>query len=129
AIYDETLEAMLDDLNTPIALAVALKGVKLIQGVGDLNGATARAAQQWLGKTNALLGIVQYESAVPQTTRPTDGQDPLAEQVEALIAERTAARGARDFARADALRDEIEALGVELMDTPEGPIWRRKLTV
>ena len=128
AVYARTLGAMLDDLNTPAALAAALDGVKLLNGIGEnLNGASARRARAWLDRTNALLGIVYQES---ETAAPDAGEtDPLAEQVEALLAERKAARKAKDYARADAIRDEIDALGIEVMDTPEGTTWRRKLGV
>jgi cysteinyl-tRNA synthetase len=44
--------------------------------------------------------------------------------VERKIAERTEARKARDFARSDAVRDELKALGVALMDGPEGTTWK-----
>jgi cysteinyl-tRNA synthetase len=44
--------------------------------------------------------------------------------VEARLAERTAARAAKDFKRADEIRDELKATGVELMDTPAGTTWR-----
>ena len=47
-----------------------------------------------------------------------------AEEVERKIAERVQARKDRDFARADAIRDEIASRGVELMDGPEGTTWR-----
>ena len=126
-VYEETLAAMLDDLNTPIALAAALKGVKLIQGMGELNGASAQSARQWLDRTNDLLGFIQ-----PQTmARPvsTNGHDPLAEQVESLLTQGAEARKSRDFAGADAIRGEIDALGVEVKDTPDGTKWRRKISV
>jgi cysteinyl-tRNA synthetase len=44
--------------------------------------------------------------------------------VDARIAERTAARAGKDFKRADEIRDELKATGVELMDTPAGTTWR-----
>ena len=126
AIYERTLAAMLDDLNTPVALAAALEGAKLVQGMGaGLNAASARSAQAWLDQINDLLGIVRHEQ--PQTSEGGEAEDDaLAEQVEALLAEREAARKEKDFARADAIRDEIEALGVEVMDSAEGTTWRRK---
>ena len=45
--------------------------------------------------------------------------------MESLLAERIEARAAKDWARADAIRDEIDGLGVVVMDTPSGPTWRR----
>ena len=50
-----------------------------------------------------------------------------AAQVEGLINERSAARAAKEWARSDELRDELTALGVVIMDTPEGVKWRLKL--
>jgi cysteinyl-tRNA synthetase len=45
--------------------------------------------------------------------------------VDRLIAERETARTARDWSRADALRDELSELGVQVTDTPDGPVWTR----
>jgi len=50
------------------------------------------------------------------------GIDPVL--VEARIAERTAARSAKDFARSDAVRAELAAMGVALMDGPSGTTWK-----
>ncbi|MCH1527002.1 MAG: hypothetical protein L7S49_02190, partial [Candidatus Poseidoniaceae archaeon] len=47
----------------------------------------------------------------------------IAEQVEALIERRSKARDAKDWSAADAIRDELSALGVIVTDTSEGPIW------
>jgi cysteinyl-tRNA synthetase len=54
---------------------------------------------------------------------PPAAQRVPAEEVEGLIRERTAARKARDFARADAIRDELAASGVALRDSPSGTQW------
>ena len=128
ALYDRALTALCDDLNTPEALAAVLDGVRLIHGLGEnLNGTSARSAQAWLGRVNALLGIVHHEAAPAEPG--SEEADPLAEQVEAMLAERRQARADRDFDRADALRDELDAMGIEVMDGPEGTTWRRKLSV
>lgn len=130
ALYDKALAAMCDDLNTPDAIAAVLEGVKLLNGVGtNLNGASARSAQAWLGKVNALLGIVAPSARATQPAAAPETTDPLAEKVEALLRERNEARAARDYARSDAIRDELAEMGIEVMDTADGARWRRKLSV
>ena len=62
-----------------------------------------------------ILGII----ALPEKEIPDAG-------IEALIEERQAARKARNFARADEIRDQLKAMGIELMDTKQGVKWSRK---
>ena len=123
AAYADALAGMADDLNTPIALAAALRGAGLILSasrMAPLSAASGRSAAEFLDRTDALLGVVGV--APPAEAAPDDD---LAPRVEALLAERTQARAAKDWPRADAIRDEIDALGVVVMDTPSGPTWRR----
>ena len=125
AAWTDALSAMADDLGTPAALAAALAGANAILDAArrmPLAAASADAAQTFLTQIDALLGIVGLDAAPA-----AGGDDPLAEQVETLIVDRIAARAAKDWARADAIRDEIEALGVEIMDSPSGTEWRRKV--
>ena len=56
-------------------------------------------------------------------TEPVGEADP---RIDALLAERQAARAAKDFATADRIRDELASEGIEIVDTPEGPRWRRR---
>ena len=124
AAYADALAAMADDLNTPIALAAGLRGAGAILKAhrdAPLSGASARAADAYLDRIDALLGIVHAQ--VPADA--AEAADDLAAQVEPLVVQRTAARAAKDWARADAIRDELAALGVEVVDTPAGPEWRR----
>ena len=124
AAYADALAAMADDLNTPIALAAGLRGAGAILKAhrdAPLSGASARAADAYLDRIDALLGIVHAQ--VPADD--AEAADDLAAQVEPLVVQRTAARAAKDWARADAIRDELAALGVEVVDTPAGPEWRR----
>jgi len=51
--------------------------------------------------------------------------DALKAKIETLIAERIEAKKAKDFARSDALRDELTTLGIAIMDTPEGTLWEK----
>jgi cysteinyl-tRNA synthetase len=98
------VEALSDDLNTPAALT-------RLQAIVD--PATLKAS----GK---LLGILQ-ESATGWFQGETD-----ADAIQSRIAERAAAKKARDFAAADLIRDELKAEGIILEDGPGGTTWRRE---
>lgn len=128
ALYDKALAALCDDLNTPAALAATLEGTKMLGGVGsDLNGATARRAKDWLDQINALLGIIRHDQTPSSADEPEDKG--LDDDVQALIDERDAARAAQDYERADALRDQLQERGYEVMDTPEGTQVRRHVRI
>ncbi len=127
-LYDRALGAMLDDLNTPEALAATIEGVKMLQGIGsNLSGAAATSASEWLDKINQLLGIIRPQTEDADASK--DETDPLAEKVEGLLEKRAQARKNKDFERADAIRDELDEMGIEVMDSPEGTTWRRKVSV
>ena len=126
-LRSEMVAEMLDDLNTPAALASAIEGTKLIQGIGErLNAASARSALEFLEATNRLLGIPFHDDSEERVDAGTAARDDLAMRVEELLAERAAARKNRDFERADEIRGELDAMGIEVMDSPEGSSWRRK---
>ncbi|MDX1438445.1 MAG: cysteine--tRNA ligase [Rubricoccaceae bacterium] len=126
AAYSDALEAMCDDLNTPMALAAAYRGTNAILSTHHeepLSSESARSASAFLDRINALLGIVQNEY-----THEVDGPSTdLSEQVEALLTQRAEARDSKNWARADEIRNELDALGVEVMDSPKGTTWRKKI--
>ncbi len=116
AVPDTVLDALCDDLNTPLALSTmhALAGDAM---AGD------KAAAAGLRAGGALMGLLQADPAAWFQ----GGGD--AGEIEAAIAERIAARRARDFARADAIRAEWLAQGVVFEDRPDGSTdWRRVAT-
>jgi cysteinyl-tRNA synthetase len=117
--YAESFEAMMnDDFNTANAISVLFEVVKRanewlakpVVSKGDLD-----AFLQWL-KTygEEILGLVSTK------------EKNLDAEIEALIEERQRARKARDFARADAIRNQLLKQGIILEDTPQGVRWRRK---
>jgi cysteinyl-tRNA synthetase len=128
-LYDDCLAAMLNDLNTSVALAKALEGARLIQNhskrPGGLTVQDGENAKSFLEKVNALLGIVRHEGEVVATQKSqSDGPD--ATEVDKLIAERAEAKANKDYAKADAVRAKLDALGIEVQDSPTGTVWKAK---
>jgi cysteinyl-tRNA synthetase len=116
-------QALADDINTPAALAHlhdALGALNKAEGPEDI--ARHKAALLAGGK---LLGLLEQNPEDWFRWRP-EGVETFAEaEIDRLIEKRAQARKAKDFATADAVRDELAANGVQLEDRPEGTIWRR----
>jgi cysteinyl-tRNA synthetase len=110
AYFDRFQEALNNDLNTPQALAVAL----------DLVAESYRRNDKRIWKTlaamDSVLGV-DFEGI-----RQRAAQDTVPAGVEALRKERDEARKNKDFTRADTLRQELQALGYEVKDTPAGTV-------
>jgi len=127
-------EAMADDLNTAAALGHVFTAVRLAGRVLDdkaLRKAEG-ARDLWqrilvdLERWSKIFGVFGSEPAVfldelRICRARRKGIDTA--QVESLLIQRQEARAAKDFARSDALRDELAALGVEVKDTPQGQTW------
>ena len=111
--------AMDEDFGTPEAVAV------LFDLATEVNRSRSAAAAGLLRALGACLGLLQADPVQFLKGRPADaGQLPDAE-VDALVAQRTAAKAARDFAEADRLRQQLSAAGIELKDSAAGTSWVR----
>lgn len=123
AEFDQTLyeaqtgwqEALDHDLSISTALGKLFGLVRLVNrhlNAGELDGDQVQQVQAFLRQANQILAVIDFD------------RDPLDAQAERLVEARCQARQAQDFARADAIRDQLRALGVELIDTPAGTRWR-----
>ncbi len=126
-------EAMDDDFNTAQAIGHLFEGVRALN---RLLAADNQVLQGVIAAGRATLlrlgGVLGLFSSVPAAWLARQARRGLAESgldeaaIEALIAERQAARKNRDFKRADQIRDELAAKGVLLLDGPEGTAWKLK---
>ena len=113
AYREKFCEVMDDDLNTADAISAVFELVTAINTAAKA-GATkeyAKAAMDVLMELCTVLGLLQQEIEEKVEIDP---------EIQALIDERQAARKAKDFARADEIRDQLKAQGITLKDTPQG---------
>ncbi len=120
AYIDAIDAAISSDLATPRLLAILQDALK------D-PGFTPDALRVVLAAADALLGLRlgDLELAEVEQRRIAEDLEPEeAQRIERLVAERTEARAAKNWARADEIRAELDALGVQVTDTPSGPSWQ-----
>jgi cysteinyl-tRNA synthetase len=131
---DQALTAALnDDFSTPEVFAAVFTVVRAFNGSVRLGAkvspdvlATAQAFHAWMLKQGEMMAL--FQESPGEYLRILD--DMLLEQkglerpkIDALVAERTAVRAAKDFKRSDELRDQLATLGIAVQDTPQGSTW------
>ena len=110
------IEAVGNDLNTSLGVTALYDVLK-----ADTNDATKRAL---IGSFDQVLGLSLLEKAAAlkeKEAAPVEG----AEEIETLIAKRLEAKKAKDWATADAIRDQLKEMGVEIKDSKDGTTWTR----
>jgi cysteinyl-tRNA synthetase len=115
SVPQSIINALIDDLNTPQALAELHK----ISNSGD--GAAFRAGAHFLGLLKQNPD--EWFKWQPDSAEESDGLDEAA--IEALIVERMEARATKDFARSDEIRDDLADQGIVLEDSAGATTWRR----
>ena len=74
----------------------------------------------------ALSRAIESQLDREEEVAPAAAEDSEAAEIDALVAERAAAKKAKDFARADEIRNDLAKRGIELKDGPQGTTWERK---
>ncbi len=137
-LTEKFAEAMDDDFNTPKALAVLFDAARAINRISSTASGSdeipeldllARVKEEIDRMADKVMGILTEEPArfLENLRKAGVGELGLTEtRIQELIAERAAARKSKDFARADAIRDELVSNGILLEDTAKGTIWKVK---
>ncbi len=120
-LTDKFKDALGNDLNTSLALTALYDVLKY-----NTSDKTKLALIEDFDKVLSigLIGAAEKKNAEKiEDTKPDDVSDELANRVEALLRERAEAKKAKNFARADEIRDTLKAEGIVITDTPEGAKW------
>ena len=117
-LQEKFLNALNGDLNTSLAVTAVYDVLK-----AKCNDATKLAA---LADFDQVLSLNLLEAA--QKLRDKQAEEEAANadpEIDALVAARTEAKKAKNWAEADRIRDELKARGIEIIDTPQGAKWRK----
>jgi cysteinyl-tRNA synthetase len=118
--YEEFMQALSDDLNTPKALASIFEFLREINAKLDSFNVTSDDLKDigaYFKKINELLGVLKFQKA-----EKSDAD----REIDELVQKRIDAKKNKDFKTADALRDQLNQLGIIMEDTKVGVKWKRK---
>jgi cysteinyl-tRNA synthetase len=122
---DDVFAPLMDDLNTPQAFSqLFAMADELDQALRD----DSDDAAHYKGQLLHLAGVLGLLQADPDVWFMGGADADLAAKIEGLLQTRLEARASKDFAAADRIRDELNALNVVVMDGPEGATWRLRET-
>lgn len=112
-------EALGNDLNTSLGVTALYDVLK-----ADVNDATKRAL---IASFDTVLGLrlLEHAAALQEKEQAVGVSGEGDGEIQTLVDERSAAKKAKDFAKADAIRAQLAEMGVEVTDTPQGPVWKR----
>jgi cysteinyl-tRNA synthetase len=128
-LWDDFVTAMNDDFNSARAIASVFDSVKKGNTILDKNdrGKGIDIVYSDLKKMGELLGVFLLEPAEyfnQKSKKMIEGQNLDPQEIENLIEKRKQARTNKDFAKADEIRDQLQAMNIVLKDGPEGTTWK-----
>lgn len=122
SLLDECLEALCDDLNSPVAIAKLFDWVRYINALNDGTlSATAEHIQTLQHAFDTVLGTLL--GLTSETTAPAGNHDRLGGVIEMVLEVRQNAKGAKDWATSDLIRDRLADLGIRVKDRKDGVDW------
>ena len=121
-VLEEKFKTVMDDdFNTAAAMGVLFEAVRAVNTYlkdnEPLDPVVLDAAEGFFRTFDSVMGVLPFEKS--------EGKEDTAE-IEKLIAERNEARQRKDFQRSDEIRDQLDAMGILLEDTPDGAKWKKK---
>jgi cysteinyl-tRNA synthetase len=119
------LDAMGDDLNISISLSLIDELIASTNDALDENPKDKGLKKETLANIAFIDVLLGFGGKEPFSYFQIGVDEVLKTQIETLVAERVKAKKEKDFARSDALRDELTALGINIMDTAEGTLWEK----
>ncbi len=119
------LDAMSDDLNISIALAHIDELVANTNDALDENPKDKGLKKETLANIEFIDMLLGFGGKEPFSYFQIGVDEALKEKIEALVAQRVEAKKNKDFARSDAIREELTTLGINIMDTAEGTLWEK----
>ena len=123
ALEQRCYTAMNDDLNTPVMIAELFEGARIINSVRD---GKQVLTQPGIDRLKQLMEQMVHDVLGLQQEQVVGGDDNALEGlVQEFIRMRAEAKAAKDYATGDRIREQLEALGIRIMDTKEGTTWER----
>jgi cysteinyl-tRNA synthetase len=119
------LDAMGDDLNISVALSVIDDMVATANETLDANPKDKALKKETIANIEFIDTLLGFGGKEPFSYFQIGGDETLKTEIEKRIEARTEAKKAKDFKRSDAIRDELKAMGIAIMDTAEGTVWEK----
>jgi cysteinyl-tRNA synthetase len=119
------LDAMSDDLNISVALSVIDAMIASANEKLDLNPKDKALKSETAANIRLIDELLGFGGKIPTEYFQIGIDEELKRETERLISKRTEAKKAKDFAASDAIRNQLDAMGIRIMDTSDGTTWEK----